>query len=250
MTMKIWAQREHRPASKGKDFMKHLGPLTIIGLLVVGLPWATGAQTTNVGTSAEKAPVVSAPIPARASLYRSMNSLDNTRELGIGDVLSYRVIEDREDPKALIISDAGELEVPYLGRAKAADKTCQQLAQEIKVALEKELYYQATVIIAVDQLNKKRGTVYLVGQVRQSGPQEIPSDEVFTLSKAILKAGGFGDFADKKHVKLTRKAEPGKEQPRIFEVDVSEILEKGRMEKDLKLEPGDLIYVPGRLLNF
>jgi hypothetical protein len=33
-------------------------------------------------------------------------------------------------------------------------------------------------------------------------------------------------------------------------VDVAEILERGKTEKDLKLEPGDLIFVPSRLINF
>ncbi len=190
------------------------------------------------------------PLGAPANLYTSMASLDDTQKLGIGDHVSYRVIEDKEDPKSLVITDSGELEVPYLGRVKAADRTCKQVAREIKAGLEKELYYQATVILAVDQLNKKRGSVYLVGQVRATGALDIPSDEVFTLSKAILKAGGFSDFADKKHVKLTRKAGPGEGDNKIFIVDVAEIFEKGRTDKDLKLEPGDLIFVPSRLINF
>ena len=130
------------------------------------------------------------------------------------------------------------------------DKTCKQLARQLKAELEKEYYYQATVIIAVDIMTKSRGKVYLVGPVRMAGPQEIPSDEVLTLSKAILRAGGFGDYADKHKVRVTRKggAADGKDQ--VFTVDVAEILEKGRTESDLPLETGDLIYVPERLIRF
>ena len=95
-----------------------------------------------------------AAISTNANLFTSIESLDNTQKLGIGDRVSYRVIEDREEPKPLIVSDAGELEIPYLGRVKANDKSCQELAKEIKAALEKDLYYQATVILAVDLLNK------------------------------------------------------------------------------------------------
>lgn len=188
------------------------------------------------------------PLTTNANLYTSMEALDNAQKLGIGDHVSFRVIEDKEDSKPLVVTDSGELDVPYLGRIKADGKTCQSLAKEIKVLLEKDLYYKATVILAIDQLNKKRGSVYLVGQVRTSGPVEIPSDEVFTVSKAILRAGGFGDFADKKHVKITRKPEGG--QNRVIVVDLTEILEKGQTDKDAKLEPGDLIFVPSRLINF
>jgi polysaccharide export outer membrane protein len=190
---------------------------------------------------------VPGPVTTNANLYVSMDALDDSQKLGVGDRVSFRVIEDS---KPLVVADSGELEIPYLGRVKAADKTCKQVAREVKDALEKDLYYQATVIVAVDQLNKKRGTVYLVGQIRNAGPQDIPSDEVFTLSKAVLRAGGFGDFADKKHVKLTRKAGPDEGENKVFVVDLAEILERGKSEKDLKLEPGDLIFVPSRLINF
>jgi len=215
----------------------------VAGQVVVGQKAAAQA----VASQPEPA---SAPVTTNANLYVSMDALDDTQRIGVGDRLSFRVIEDKEDSKLLAVADSGELEIPYLGRVKAADKTCKELAREIKTALEKDLYYKATVIVAVDQLNKKRGNVYLVGQIRTPGPQDIPSDEVFTLSKALLRAGGFGDFADKKHIKLTRKPGPGQSDNKIFVVDVAEILERGKTEKDLKLEPGDLIFVPSRLINF
>ena len=228
--------RPRRGTSLGR-WCFQLVPLAVCALLTA----PRAAADTNAAAP---------PLGSQANLYTSMSSLDDQQKLGIGDHVSYRVIEDKEDPKSLVITDSGELEVPYLGRVKAADRTCKQVAREIKAGLEKELYYQATVILAVDQLNKKRGSVYLVGQIRASGALDIPSDEVFTLSKAILKAGGFSDFADKKHVKLTRKAGPGEGDNKIFIVDVAEIFEKGRTDKDLKLEPGDLIFVPSRLINF
>ena len=137
---------------------------------------------------------------------------DSAREkhsLAIGDRLSFRIEEDLEEPKPLVVADSGELEVPYLGRLPAEGKTCKQLAAEIKAALEKDYYYHATVVLAVDQKAKSRGKVYIVGPVKTPGPQEIPSDEVLTLSKAILRAGGFNDFADRRNVKVTRHSARG-----------------------------------------
>jgi hypothetical protein len=37
---------------------------------------------------------------------------------------------------------------------------------------------------------------------------------------------------------------------KVIELDVAEILEKGRIEADLRLGPGDLVFVPSRLINF
>jgi protein involved in polysaccharide export with SLBB domain len=215
-------------------------------LVVVVLVAAAG----NGQSPAEGRPNPGSNFIARANLYSSIEALDDIQKLSLGDRVSYRVIEDREESKSLVVSDTGELEIPYLGRIKVIDKTCKGLAREIKSNLEKELYYQATVIVAVDQLNKKRGSVYLVGQVRVSGAQDIPSDELFTVGKAILKAGGFSDFADKRKVRVTRKTGPAETANKVMTVDVAEIFEKGKIEKDIKLEAGDLIFVPQRLINF
>jgi len=185
-----------------------------------------------------------------------MEALDDKHPLAIGDRLSFRILEDSEDPressepKPLIVTDSGEVEVTYVGRILAAGKTCRLLARDIKAALEKEYYYKATVIIAVDAMTKSRGRVYVVGPVRAPGPLEIPSDEVLTLSKAILRAGGFNDYADRQHVKVTRKGPNGEADKLSFVVDVGQIFDKGKTEKDLPLEPGDLIMVPERLIRF
>ena len=177
-------------------------------------------------------------------------ALDDTQKLGIGDRVSYRVIEDQEETKLLTITDVGDIDVPYIGLVPAVNKTCKQLAREIKAILEKEFYYRATVIIGLDIINKKRtlGKVYVVGQVRLNGPQEIPDDETYTVSKAILKAGGFSEFADKKKVRLVRAKNPNEKKTLI--INVSDIWEKGKTENDVVVEPDDLIYVPARLVNF
>jgi protein involved in polysaccharide export with SLBB domain len=110
--------------------------------------------------------------------------------------------------------------------------------------LEKEYCYHATVILAVDRVSEKsRGRIYVYGSVKSQGPQEIPPDENYTVSKAIIRAGGFGDFANKRKVKITRKN--GKE----FNVDLKRVIEEGHTEEDLALVPDDQIYVPQRLIN-
>ena len=187
---------------------------------------------------------------SRTGSTNSMDTLDDKYKLAIGDRLSFRILEDEEEPKPLFVTDSGDLELPYIGRSPAVGKTCKQLARELKTELEKEYYYQATIIIAVDLMTKSRGKVYLVGPVRAPGPQEIPSDEVLTLSKAILRAGGFSDFADKRNVRVTRKGNAAGREDKTFIVNVTEILEKGKTDADLALEPGDFIYIPERSIRF
>ncbi|MBI3881521.1 MAG: SLBB domain-containing protein [Verrucomicrobia bacterium] len=176
-----------------------------------------------------------------------MKSLDDKRKLSMGDKLSYRVYEDREDARPLFVTDSGEVEVVLAGRIKATDKTCAQLAKEIKTVLEKDFYHRATVVIGVDQLAKTRGKVYLYGQVRTPGALDLPTDEVLTVSKLILRAQGFADFANKRKVRVTRKGADGLNV--IYVIDCTEVLEKGRSDLDLDVQADDMIFVPQRLIN-
>lgn len=178
-------------------------------------------------------------------LTNSMEVLDDKKRLGSNDFVSFRVVEDRDnESQRLRVNDNGELEVPYIGPVPAEGKTCKQLARDIKAVLEKEYYYHATVILALDRVSEKsRGRVYVYGSVKAQGPQEIPPDESYTVSKAVIRAGGFGDFANKRKVKLTRSN--GKD----YTVDLKRVIEEGHTDEDVVLEPDDQIYVPQRLIN-
>jgi protein involved in polysaccharide export with SLBB domain len=112
--------------------------------------------------------------------------------------------------------------------------------------LEKDLYYRATVMVSAEVINKTRATgkVYVTGQVRNSGGFDIPAGETITVSRAILNAGGFSDFSDKKNVRLIRK------NGERTTVNVQEVLEKGKLQSDLVVQAGDLIVVPERLVKW
>ena len=176
--------------------------------------------------------------------------LDDKHKLAIGDKVSFSIVEDDGDPKSLIVADSGELELPYLGRFPAENQTCKELASKIKAALEKDYYYHATVIVAVDSFAHTVGKVYLAGSVRVPGVLEMLGDEDLTLSKAILRSGGFTDYADERHVRVTRKSISPASGDQNFTVDVSAVVEKGKIQQDIPLEAGDVIFVPERLVRF
>ena len=178
----------------------------------------------------------------------SMDVLDSARKLGAGDRLSYRVVQEKRAPLSLVVTDSGEVEVPLIGRVRAGGRTCRELAEAIKPLLQREYFIHATVIIGLDSASaKSRGTVYVSGQVRTQGSIEIPAEERLTVSKAILKAGGFAEFSDSKKVKLVRNKPDGKVETTI--VDVDAILTKGQIEKDPVLQADDRIIVPRKFIN-
>jgi protein involved in polysaccharide export with SLBB domain len=177
--------------------------------------------------------------------------LDDKHLLEPGDKLSFQILEDRDPPRSLTVADSRELDVPYVGRVAVADRTCKQLAKELKVLLEKEYYYRATVIVGLDSVNKVRGKIYVIGQVRNQGTVDVLFNENLTAGKAILRAGGFGDFANKKRVKVLRGGNGNAGSAKqTFEVNMVEVLEEGKTEKDVVLEPDDFIIVPARAVSF
>ena len=208
---------------------------TLLWLLIAANALAQGTTNTN------KAPDL---MVSAGSGY----VLDDKHVLEPGDRVSFQILEDRDPARPLIVADSKELDAPYVGRVGVAGKTCKQVAADLKILLEKEYYYRATVIIGLDLVNKVRGKIYIWGQVRNQGAVELLFNEKLTAGKAILRAGGFSDFANKKKVKVIRTAEGGEKHD--FEINMEEVLEQGKTEKDLVLEPDDYIIIPARLINF
>ena len=231
-----------------------------------------------LGASNTLPPVVVSPaaLPGVAAVAAINNStstapaeingvvLDDRHKLVPGDKLSFQILEDRHIPnldnrapnpnaeqsKSLIVADTGELEVPYVGRVNVSGKTCKDVAADLKLLLEKDYYYRATVVLGLDQMSRVLGRVYVWGEVRNQGPVEIPANENLTASKAILRAGGFNDWAKKTKVKVIRAAKPeGGAKQELF-VDMKAVLEDGQTEKDVPLQPDDFIIVPRSKINF
>jgi len=173
--------------------------------------------------------------------------LDDKHKLTPGDQISFQIVEDRTNAVRLVVAESGDLDVPYIGRVSVAGKTCSQLAAELKIALEKDYYNRATVVIGLDALSRVLGRVYIYGPVRNPGAVDIPANETFTAGKAIMKAGGFGDFANPKKVQIIRKTPTGNE---TIMVNMVNVLKEGMTEQDVTLQPDDFIIVPQSKINF
>lgn len=229
-------------------------PWVVLALALSSSFWLSTCQAADatIPPAAADAAAQAARAGASNTSVNDMEMLDDTTKLGKGDRVSFRVIEDEEEPKSLVVTDAGDIEVPYFGLVRASEKTCRQLAKEVKGLLERTYYYRATVIIAVELINRARvtGKVYVTGQVRSPGAQELLANETNTVSKVILRAGGFGDFADRKKVQVVRDTAAAGGGKKVFTINVADIWQKGETDQDLVLEPEDQIFVPGRLVNF
>lgn len=78
----------------------------------------------------------------------------------------------------------------------------------------------------------------ILGQVRSPGTYSYRKG--IKLLEGITLAGGFTDNADLKNVKVHRSGS----KPETVKLNIEEILIKGKMEKDIALQGGDIVYVP------
>ncbi len=217
----------------------------------------SGAEKNSLPEQADTSSVVPPPVPD-PSKTNPMDSLDDKKVIAVGNLLEFRVLEDLDEepnPKSqeakkderpqnlLQVSDSGEVEHPYFGRILAKGKTHKQLAMEIKQILEKDLYYQATVLISLATSGKSRGKVYISGAVTKPGPFEIPVDENMTASKALSSVGLVEDRANITQVKLVRKPPEGAPPPEPIIINLYDI-RQGKTESDRVLEPEDQLIVP------
>jgi protein involved in polysaccharide export with SLBB domain len=189
------------------------------------------------------------PYPGMEARTPIVNA-DPSRLLSRGDQVTFAIVEDKDPPVMLRVTDTGELEIPGVGlRVKVTGKTGAQAAAEIKRQLEADYYYSATVRLGLDTVNRAAsiGRVYVSGLVRQPGPQPFYSDEKITVSSAILRAGGFAQFADTRKVKVTRKTGGGSQS---YTIDLKAVLEQGQIDKDMVLHDGDYVNVPQRRFNW
>lgn len=187
----------------------------------------------------------SSPAPATPSAQPAAE-----RTIAVGDHLRYQVTEDGDPPVELVVSNTGKLDLPYHGPIDAAGLTLPELSAAIRTALESELYIQATVrlqVLEYSQGSVNRGRVHLAGQVRRIGPVDIDLAQRTTLGQVILASGGLSDFADARNVRIIRNVGG---QNQTLKVDLREVLEKGRIDKDVELQDGDFVIVDQRLINW
>ena len=132
------------------------------------------------------------------------------------------------------VDDQGRISLEYLGSIQAAGKSESELAREIKrTYIDRQIYAMVDVNVAVTQRY-----IYVGGEVRSPGRVVWTPD--LTLTKAIQSAGGFGLYADKNSVILSRDERTYTVNAKAAETNPS---------TDPKLYPGDSINIKRSIFN-
>ncbi len=204
------------------------------------------------------APATVLPDDASAAAGRisSMAALDDISPLAIGDRVSVRIVEDKDKVLSLLVQDSGDIQAPFIGLVRASGRTCKQVAFFMKKELEKQYFQSATVIVALEsrprkaksQVDPDMNYITIYGQVARQGRYELAPDDDLTISQAVLRAGGFTQFAKTTKVKLIRKLPAGGHVNII--VNLEKVMTKGHLDEDIFVRPNDVVIVSEKLVNF
>lgn len=86
---------------------------------------------------------------------------------------------------------------------------------------------------------KNLATFFILGEVKKPGA--YPLEKEMNILEGITTAGGFTDRASPGKTKVIRPTPKGQE---TIQVDMNEIIKKGRREKAIPLRDGDVVIVP------
>ena len=162
--------------------------------------------------------------------------------IGVDDVIRVAVWQNPDLDVTVPVRPDGRISVPLVGDVEAGGRTPEEVSVEIKTALEKFVRNpQVTVIIDQLRSHEYLARVRVTGAVRT--PISVPYRQGMTVLDAVLAAGGTNEFAAADRTELYRKEG---DSTRAFAVRLDRILQKGELDTNYPVQPGDVITVPER----
>ena len=163
--------------------------------------------------------------------------------IGVDDVLQVTVWRNPELSVTVPVRPDGKISVPLIGDVQAGGNTPMQVAAIIKDKLSTYIR-EPNVAVILTQLRSHEflSRVRVTGAVRT--PRSMPYRQGMTVLDVVLEAGGINDFAVPNRTKVYRKL---KAKIEIIDVDLGDILNKGKLETNVEIRPGDVVTIPERL---
>ena len=168
---------------------------------------------------------------------------DGDYRIGVDDRVQVTVWRNPELSVTAPVRPDGKISVPIIGDVAVGGHTPTEVAEDIKKRLSAYIREPSVVVILTELRSHEFLTrVRVTGAVRNQ--RSIPHRQGMTVLDAVLEAGGVNEFASPNRSKLYRKA---RDKTEVFSIELGDILNKGRLETNLLLRPGDVITVPERL---
>jgi polysaccharide export outer membrane protein len=135
----------------------------------------------------------------------------------------------------------GRITTPLINDMIAAGKTPAQLADDMRQALTP---YITEPLVSV-MVNRPQGTfsqqIRIVGATAR--PAAIPYRANMTLLDGMIAVGGLSEYAAGNRARLIRVDRQNGQQ-RQYDLRITDLLRRGDVSANVRLEPGDVIIIP------
>ncbi len=153
--------------------------------------------------------------------------------LGPGDSLEIYLYGNDEDEATSFISRTGEIFIPYIGPVNLLGLTFEQANELLKSRVKAELI-GTEISIALKELRSI--TVYFLGEAYKPGQYKMSA--LSTVTNAMFVSGGVNKNGSLRNIQVLRN------NKLVANYDFYEFLLKGRVDSDVKLQDGDVIFIP------
>ena len=168
--------------------------------------------------------------------------------LTVTDRIRVSIFQEDDLAEIARIDARGNINLKLIGEIHVAGLTVNEAQRAIEQAYIDGRYLrnpQATV--SVEEYAPRE--VSIQGQVKAPGRYLLPIESTYSIVELVTKAGGLTDIAKGTSVIVTRVLPDGTKK--TFTVDVESII-RGKntsgQTHSLLLEPGDIVYVPERII--
>ncbi len=208
-----------------------------------GLPLDTGLVTTP-GAAAPPSDVFGLNVFRRSTtqfLPLLAGPVPDDYRLGPGDVLVLILTGDVELAYTLQVTRQGFVVVPQVGQIFVSNLTLEQLRDVLYARLGRAYSgvrrgAGATTRFDVSVTNVRANQIFVVGDVVQPGAYQISS--LGTVLTALYAAGGIAEEGNTRAVQIQRAGTT------VATFDLYDYLLRGDTRADIRLETGDVVFVP------
>ena len=153
--------------------------------------------------------------------------------LGPGDTIRVQLFGKVSEQHSLQVNNEGVIEVPDLGPMNAAGLSYNEFKQQLTQRYSEQVI-GVTPNISMGELRTIQ--VYMVGEAYQPGAYTVSA--LSTITNALFSSGGINDVGSLRHIELKRAGKT------VTEFDLYDLLVFGDTSKDMRLQQGDVIFIP------
>ena len=155
-----------------------------------------------------------------------------------GDVLQLSFPLSPEYDQSLTVAPDGFVSLRGAGDLSVAGKSLPELRPILQLAYSSILHDP---LVNVDLKDFQKPQFTVAGEVSHPGKFELR--EYISAAEALAIAGGPTNNAKSSQILLFRRV-PGGSLVEVRKLNLKQMLNKGDLKEDIRLEPGDMLYVP------